>query len=356
MNIYIHIPFCHSKCAYCAFLSHCDQSKEDLYIEAVCKEINQRKLEISEPITTIYFGGGTPSLIKPSNLKKILEMLKDITTISKNYEITLETNPEDINKAKLMAWEKIGINRISIGVQSLNDTTRKIIKRKLTAEEVVSTIILTKNYFQNISIDLISGLPDETTTALMETLEIITKLDVCHISLYDLEINNDSLIGKNPNQYRLPKEDLSISMLTSAWESLKKFGYEQYEISNFAKPNKFCRHNQDFWDGKDYLGFGLGASSKKDRQIMTNCTNFDNYLNNKNHQTIENLTYTEDCNMKLFTSLRLNKPFKESLLLATKSEVIKNDLIKNELVTDNYTLTTKGKLLHNQIYDILVNN
>lgn len=354
MNIYIHIPFCHSKCAYCAFLSHCDITKEDEYIEAVCREIEKRKNDFENPVETIYFGGGTPSIIKTESVAKILRTIAKIVDFDKKIEITLEANPEDITKEKLTAWKAAGVNRLSIGVQSLNDDVRDVIHRRLSSSETLDRVALAQKYFKNIGIDLISGLPGDDAESLIATLKEIIDLVPNHISLYDLETDNDSEIKKNINKFVLPDEDENIKMLLSGWKLLEERGYKQYEISNFAKSKAFCKHNLDFWQGHDYLGFGLGATSKIGRLITTNTCDFAAYLQSTDSMTSESITFQAEANLRLLTAMRLGQSFKEELLAATGSTEVPMDIATNRLIRKDFTLTKKGNLVLDSLYERLL--
>jgi len=352
MNIYIHIPFCHSKCAYCAFLSHCDITKEDEYVKVLCKEIEDYKLKIEDSVKTIYFGGGTPSLIKPENITKIIETLESKAKFAKVVEITLECNPEDITEEKLRKWKDAGINRLSIGIQTFDDNVRKTVGRTLATNEAIQRVELAQRYFKNVGIDLISGLPGESSSSLEKHKLFLKTLS--HVSLYDLETDNDSAIGKHPESFDLPKENIGAEMLVSAWDLLTKLGFEQYEISNFARDGKYCRHNLDFWQGKDYIGFGLGAASRKGSRIITNTSDFEDYLSGNYTRNEEILSPLELKRFCLLSAVRLNQPFKKQLLAVNGNANLLDELFELELVTNDYILTRKGKLMYNQVVNKLL--
>ncbi len=382
MNIYVHIPFCHSKCAYCAFLSHCNINDEDAYVTALGSEIHNSSFIAHDSITTIYFGGGTPSMINPSNIAEIIETLRESSPFAAEIEITLESNPEDINNESLLAWKAAGINRLSIGVQSLNDAVRKKIGRTLRSAEVLRRIRLASSIFPNVAIDLISALPEETNESLCSTLERIIELGIPHISLYDLETNNESAIGKNPQKFALPNDEHASEMLLSSWRILAGNGYEQYEISNFARkqnasskglslngptvvgrkgssldPNyNYCRHNLDFWNGQDYLGFGLGAASRIGANITTNSSKFETYLaETKDDRTVETLSQGELLRLEVASSLRLNKLINEVIFVSTKGL---ESLYLEGLITsvENPYLTPRGKLLSDSVLRFLLDD
>ncbi len=354
MNIYIHIPFCHSKCAYCAFLSHCDLDKEDEYVAALCREIEHYTFNTDNLVNTLYFGGGTPSLLSPRNVRRIIETFKRRTSFTDNFEITLESNPEDITDKKLVAWKESGITRVSIGVQSLNDTTRVSVNRALTAAAVLERVALTKKHFENVGVDLISGLPHETKTSLLGAINQLTRMGINHISLYDLETDNSSAIGMRPEKFPLPCDDKATEMLTSAWELLVRLGYEQYEISNFARNQQYCRHNLDFWEGKDYLGFGLGATSRVGNTVSTNARTFEKYLTGGPLAAKVTLSTSEINRLNLLAAMRLDKPFKTELQTYNPCEIIPDELLVAGLVSPGYKLTPAGRLVYNQVVNRLL--
>jgi oxygen-independent coproporphyrinogen III oxidase len=351
-------------------LSHCDISKEDKYVSAVCKEIEKTSLSYSSSehsesksssrqgsnniASTIYFGGGTPSLVKSNSISKIISALSEKIGSLDNIEITLECNPEDISDDKLSGWRAAGVNRLSIGVQSLNDQTRVAVNRKLTAHEVADRIMIATKYFENIGVDLISGLPNETEMTLLDSLGQLEALSINHISLYDLETDNDSSIGCNPDRFALPSDETSTEMLAKAWDFFEKSGYEQYEISNFARNSKYCAHNLDFWHGGDYLGFGLGATSRKGNTIFTNTNNFNEYLAGDFSALVSKLSEEEEAGFALLSAMRLNIPFKKQLERARGNTDIPIELLELKLVSRDYTLTKEGKLLYNQVVNKLI--
>lgn len=355
MNVYIHIPFCHSKCAYCAFLSHCDISKEEVYVDALLHEIENSNFH--DKIETIYFGGGTPSLINPSNIDKIIQKLKIKTKLTDDIEITLEANPEDITENNLSKWKSSGITRISIGVQTLNNKVRKVIGRALSGKDVLDRIILALNHCDNVGIDLIAGLPGESLESVETGIKEIASLDINHISLYDLETDKESVIGTHPEKFQLIDDASRAEILENSWKLLKSLGFEQYEISNFAKNSHYTRHNLDFWNGKDYIGFGLGAVSKIEDRIRTNTFSFLDYIDNpESNRTVENLTKNELNTLNLTIAMRLNRSFKPELERVSPESTPPKELITEGLVTKDLKLTDKGKLLYNQVVDKVVSS
>jgi oxygen-independent coproporphyrinogen-3 oxidase len=362
MNAYVHIPFCRSRCAYCGFLSHFDTAFQNKYILALLAEISKKRTKLkNEKLSTIFFGGGTPSYISPKSIELIIDKLKDRFSFNEDIEISLETNPEDISDSKLKDWKSAGINRISIGVQSFNNQVRKKMGRKLTSFEVLDKIRLTQKYFSNIGIDLISGLPEEDIISFCNGIKSVSKLGVSHISLYDFEIASGSKIARNPEKYKLKTEEEKEEFLRKSWNLLNDLGFRQYEISNFCKNDKFCKHNLDFWQGDDYIGFGLGAVSRIGESIITNTKDFNKYLEGDLESFVEKLDEIESAKLNLILALRIdlsassaiiayeeavNKSLEGKLLELSKSGLY--DLIYNKL-------TRKGKLLHDSVIEFLLN-
>lgn len=360
MNIYIHIPFCRSKCAYCAFLSMTDMSFKNEYIAKLLDEIESRKSEFSShKVETIYFGGGTPSLIESEKLIQIISRIKNISKLSNEIEITLEANPEDITESRLKEWQNIGVNRISIGIQSLNEGVRETIGRRLNVNEVVERVQLTKKYFDNIGVDLIAGLPGDNVVEFIKNIELLKLLNIHHFSIYDLEFSEGSQICLHPEKFSLLNEKDREDFLLRVWDRIKVLDFEQYEISNFSDNFVYSRHNYDFWKGEDYLGFGLGASSLNNNILRTNTSDFKKYLAQEYVSEIEEITEINKIKLDLMLNLRLNISAKENLkkyqkISKTNNTIILKDLIKDGFVTKDYLLTQKGKLFYNSVIDKII--
>ena len=262
IGIYIHIPFCKQKCHYCDFISYCDKDEmiED-YIEAVKNEIELQK--IKSQITTIYIGGGTPSYIDSKYLKEIMQEIRK-KNVSEEAEVTIEINPGTATLQKLKEYKKIGINRLSIGLQSTQNELLKQIGRIHDFEQFLETYKMAREVgFKNINVDLMIGLPKQRIQDIKENLEKIIKLNPEHISVYSLILEeNTPLYEKYINkEIELPSEELERNMYWYVKNTLEKNGYIHYEISNFAKTGYESKHNLDCWDQKEYLGFGLAAHS-----------------------------------------------------------------------------------------------
>lgn len=277
ISIYIHIPFCESKCIYCAFTSFC-ASKEDKerYVEFLLKEIEKRK--VKNPIQSIYIGGGTPSVLTTRQIEKILNCVKVNYKILDNAEVTIEVNPNSIDEEKLKDYKNMGINRLSVGVQSLNNNSLKKIGRLHSKKQALHALKLARKYFDNISADLILGLQGEKFKKVKRHVKTLIKNKINHISCYMLEVQTPNFSNLIAQKKYLPLDDDTVAKV---YEKLVKFlrkkGYTQYEISNFAKDGKLSQHNLNYWKVGQYLGFGVSAHSYYNNIRFYNSDNFEQY-------------------------------------------------------------------------------
>ena len=283
LGIYVHIPFCKQKCYYCDFVSYSNKDsciKE--YIEAVQSEIKNYKLK-EYIVTTIYIGGGTPSYIKSEYIKNIIETIRSNFEVDKKCEITIEVNPGTVTKQKLQQYKQIGINRLSIGLQTTNNKLLKQIGRIHTYEEFVETYEDAKSVgFNNINVDLIIGIPNQTFEEIKREMEQILKLNPNHISVYSLIVEEGTPLEKiiQEGKYKLPDEELERKMYWYVKKYLEQNGYNHYEISNFAKTGKESKHNQNCWEQKEYIGVGAAAHTYLDNVRYSNIENVEKYISN----------------------------------------------------------------------------
>lgn len=283
IGIYVHIPFCKQKCLYCDFISFEGIiEKEEQYTEALKKEIieNAKKIE-NDIVTTIYVGGGTPSYIDSKYIIDILETIKKNYNIKKNAEITIEVNPGTVTKEKLKDYKNVGINRLSIGLQSTNNKILKEIGRIHTYEDFLETYQMARRVgFKNINVDLVLALPNQDCKILVDSLQEIIKLSPEHISIYSLILEEGTRLQKLAEQgsITLPKDEIERKMYWDTKKVLEKNGYIHYEISNFAKSGYESRHNLNCWKQKPYLGFGLSAHSYYNKTRYSNVTNIKQYI------------------------------------------------------------------------------
>ncbi len=276
LEIYIHIPFCVRKCNYCDFLSGPSTPEErQKYVESLCQKIRARRdLAEAYSVTSVFFGGGTPSLLETDLLEEIFAALRETFSLEEDAEITIEMNPGTVTAEKLGTYRRLGINRLSIGLQSADDGELKTLGRIHTFEDFLGTYRLAREAgFLNINVDLMSAIPGQTLTSWHKTLTRAADLGPEHISAYSLIIEEgtpfydlygpDAPAGQIPP---LPEEDTERQMYYDTKEILESYGYHRYEISNYAKPGYECRHNLGYWDRVDYLGFGIGAASLFDHK------------------------------------------------------------------------------------------
>ncbi len=264
LGIYIHIPFCARKCAYCDFYSVTNTDSMRDYTLALVSQIRSKKQVAKNRIVdTIYIGGGTPSLLPPVYLEKILETVYDVFNVSDDAEISMEANPGTLDGVKLAAYRAMGINRLSLGLQSADNTELEKLSRIHTREEFENSFMLARmEGFDNINIDLIYALPNQTKASLEATLDYVISMSPEHISFYGLKIEDNTPFGKDPEiKKALPDDDAQYEMYMESCKKLDDHGYIQYEISNFSKQNFACHHNIKYWTCSDYIGFGPAAYS-----------------------------------------------------------------------------------------------
>ena len=272
-SIYVHIPFCVKKCNYCAFNSKVSNDEEiSAYVDALISEINASARFHS--LSSLYFGGGTPTTLKISQLKKIIDALK----IDGAAEITIEANPGTVDENYLKNLREIGFNRLSLGVQSFNDELLKILGRIHDSKTALETIQTAKKFFDNISIDLMYGLPYQKLSDVQNDIKIAVAQDIQHISIYGLEIEDGTNFGKLYASGKLILPDDEEKMYDYIIENLPRAGFQRYEISNFAKENFESRHNLGYWTGAKYLGFGAGAHSYNGKTRTSNIRDVATYI------------------------------------------------------------------------------
>lgn len=367
IGIYVHIPFCKAKCYYCDFISYANKENIiEAYINALLKEIKYRDLE-KYNIDTIYIGGGTPSILDSKYIKEILEKI----TPKKNAEITIEINPGTCNKEKLKEYKKIGINRLSIGLQSTDNKLLAEIGRIHTYEEFLRVYNQAREIgFSNINVDLMLGLPNQTLEILEKSVKTVVRLKPEHISIYSLILEEGTKLYNmvNEGKVKLTSEELERKMYWGIKHILEKNGYIHYEISNFAKKGYKSRHNSDCWEQKEYIGLGVAAHSYLDNKRYSNTESIENYIKNINSAEFDkNITIheiqTKEDKQNEYMILGLRKiegvdirefanKFKENPMKLYKNELDK--LIKEELVEINKNkirLSNKGLDLANLVFE-----
>ena len=319
-GIYIHIPFCKKACHYCNF--HFSTSKKLLpqFINAITKEAELQKLFLTESVETIYFGGGTPSILEVADLEKILTAIHKYYSVSLTAEITLEANPDDISEVKLIEWKSLGINRISLGIQSFIEEELLWMNRSHTAEQAQKSIELIQQYFDNYSIDLIFGSPLLTTDLWIKNIEQALAFQPPHLSCYALTIEEKTVFGNwlaNKKMVAINQEN-QAEQFEILMHKLEAQGYHHYEISNYAKPGFESKHNSSYWQGKTYLGLGPSAHSYNVKSRFWNIANNALYITGiENEQLvveIENLTIEQQFNEYVMISLRTSAGINEDFV------------------------------------------
>lgn len=298
-SIYIHIPFCKDICSYCDF---CKMYKNKIFVKSYLDELEKeiKKYYQTDIIKTLYIGGGTPSSLNNIELKKLFKII-DIFKLSKDYEFTFECNINDINEKLLLFLKNNKVNRLSIGVQSFNKNLLKMMNRKCC--NVKEKIEIAKKYFSNINVDLIYGINGETIDDVKTDLDNFLSLDITHISIYSLILEENTLLKVN-NYVEISDEE-NRKMYDYIRKYLKKHGFSQYEISNFCKKGYFSKHNLIYWNNLEYYGFGLGASGFLNNIRYTNTRSLNNYL--KGNYRVEEYNVSLKENMENFMILGLRK-------------------------------------------------
>lgn len=361
-GIYIHVPFCKSKCAYCNFFSLASESKINDYVEALKREIIYRKdyLE-NEEVKTIYFGGGTPSLLPVKSLDEILNLLHKNFKVDANPEITLELNPDTIDREKMSSLKQMGVNRMSVGIQSFFDDDLKYLGRRHDSNHALRVLENLKNVnFDKITLDLIYGIPTLTEEKWNKNLDIFFSTGISHLSAYALTVEPRTILGQKIDKGDLQEvsEDETIRHYQILVERTKEHGFEHYEISNFAKEGCRSIHNSIYWSDGKYLGLGPSAHSYDGKSRQWNVANLSQYLklagNSDDCFEKEVLTLDDKYNEYVMTSLRTSWgcnvekialhygiKYTDFFLKNVKKYVESGEMLIND---NNYFLSENGKL------------
>ncbi len=371
-GIYVHIPFCKQKCKYCDFISFASyKEKYKEYVECLISEIKNKKIENAPKVNTIYLGGGTPSILESEDIIKIIGAIKERFELDENYEITIEINPGTITKEKLKDYKEVGINRLSIGLQSTHNRILKLIGRIHSYEEFLNTYNLAKEVgFENINVDLMLAIPTQTQEELLESVQEVINLNPNHISLYSLILEEGTELEKmiSKGEYELLNEEIERNMYWKTKKNLEENGYNHYEISNFSKKDSESKHNMDCWNQNQYIGFGVAAHSYYNEIRFSNINSLELYIMNvKNNDFEKNVEINEiqdkPAQMREFMLIGLRKingikisdferKFRINPLFYFRFEISKlteEGLIEVDL--DNIKLTEKGLDLANQVFE-----
>lgn len=371
-GIYIHVPFCKTRCIYCDFYTGTDNSKRKQYVDAVLKELEVRKDYVEEEvIRTIYFGGGTPSQLNSEEFGRIFNTVYQYYDVASDAEITFEANPDDLTVDFFDSIADQPFNRLSIGIQTFDDGELKFLNRRHSAQAAIDAVKLAQDRgFSNISIDLIYGLPDQTIETWRRNLDVALSLDIQHISAYHLIYEEKTALYRMLKKHKVEEidEDLSNDMFSLLIDHLRKGGFEHYEISNFAMNGAYSKHNTSYWSGEKYLGIGPSAHSYNGKDRTWNVSSLTKYINalekNKLDVEFEMLDIDKQYNDFILTGLRtkwgvdletLESRFGSKMLeycLRYAKRYIKAECLKE--VDGKLILTDKGVFISDGIMSDLI--
>lgn len=370
-GIYIHIPFCKSRCIYCGFYSTTLLDLRKKYINAVCREMELRKNYIREPFSTIYLGGGTPSLLDEAELTKLFLYINNVYDVDRNAEITMECNPDDITPKFTNMLSRLPINRVSMGAQTFADSRLRLLHRRHNSDEVKHAVkLLREAGIKNISIDLMFGFPDESLSQWKEDISAAMALNVEHISAYSLMYEEDTPLWKMLDTGKVKEidEELSLTMFKELVCQLTDAGYEHYEISNFARPGYRSRHNSSYWHQVPYIGLGAAAHSFDLNSRQWNVADLKLYIEEINNGIIpmereeldNDTTFNDIITTALRTSdgidlnameTRLGKRYRNTLISAAGKHIEQGLL---EIRHDRLRLTSEGIFISDMVMSDLM--
>lgn len=344
-GLYIHIPFCKKRCIYCDFFSTTLLERQEEYVQALIKEIEQRKHEANEPIRTIYLGGGTPSTLQAEDITRIISAIGTQTA----EEITMELNPGDATPEYLRAIRAAGINRLSIGIQSFKDNLLSLIGRRHNAQQAIDAVRMAQEAgFDNLSIDLIYALPTQTMDQWIEDIETALTLNVQHISSYGLMFEEGTVMTRRleAGEIEAVDEDIENEMYDTLCKRLQQAGFVHYEVSNFALPGYEAKHNSSYWDHTPYIGVGAGAHSYLPPVRSWNPSDLDDYIRGIQNGTLvresETLTDKDLYNERIMLGLRTRQGINGPLL--SQHRAIIESLTGSELLYE----TPDGRIIATQ--------
>lgn len=364
LGIYVHIPYCVRKCNYCDFCSRgigCSPVKDE-YIDRLISEIRAYGKYGKMSVSTVYFGGGTPSLLSPKQLEKVAFALDLTFDFEKNVEFTLEANPGTLDADKLSAFRSLGVNRLSLGVQSVNSNELSSLGRIHTYDDFLDSYLTARKCgYDNVSVDLMYGIPEMTPFSLRHTLDTVLGLSPEHVSLYGLIIEEGTPFFNMQDRLSLPSVDDECDMYYDSASLLASHGYSHYEISNYARPGFESRHNLKYWRAENYIGFGASAASYFDGKRYVNTKNIDEYISSAglNYEGEELLNDGERAYEYVMLRLRLREGFslreyRERFgmdFLTERRELVKRLVASGlaELSDDRFSLTERGFYVSNSI-------
>ena len=360
-GIYIHIPFCKQSCHYCNFHFSTSTKNKDEVLEAIEKEIKQKGQTTNEAISTIYFGGGTPSILDVNEINSIINRIHKEFNVETEAEITIEANPDDLNKEKIINLSLTEINRLSIGVQSFIDKELKIMNRAHDSKKALNSIEISKKYFNNISIDLMYGVPESTLESWTHNLDTVSQFDINHISSYALTLEPKTALESFVRKLvvEMPEEELVYDQYNLINKKLEPLGFINYEVCSFAKENFFSKNNSAYWLRKKYIGIGPSAHSFDGKSRSWNISNNKKYIDQikkgKSFYKKEKLSKVDQYNEYVMTGFRtiwgvsanfiennFNSKFKNYFTDRIQKHIDQKNIIVKD---DIYTTTNEGRFL-----------
>lgn len=360
-GIYIHIPFCKQSCHYCNFHFSTSTKNKDEVLDAIEKEIKQKGQTTNEAISTIYFGGGTPSILDVNEINSIIKRIYKEFNVESEAEITIEANPDDLNKEKIINLSLTEINRLSIGVQSFIDKELKIMNRAHDSKKALNSIEISKKYFNNISIDLMYGVPESTLESWTHNLDTVSQFDINHISSYALTLEPKTALESFVRKLivDMPEEGLVYDQYNLINKKLEPLGFINYEVCSFAKENFFSKNNSAYWLRKKYIGIGPSAHSFDGKSRSWNISNNKKYIDQikkgKSFYKKEKLSKVDQYNEYVMTGFRtiwgvsanfiennFNSKFKNYFTDRIQKHIDQKNIIVKD---DIYTTTNEGRFL-----------
>ena len=360
-GIYIHIPFCKQSCYYCNFHFSTSTKNKDEVLDAIENEIKQKGLTTNEAISTIYFGGGTPSILDVNEINSIINRIHKEFNVESEAEITIEANPDDLNKEKIINLSLTEINRLSIGVQSFIDKELRIMNRAHDSKKALNSIEISKKYFNNISIDLMYGVPESTLESWTYNLDTVSQFDINHISSYALTLEPKTALESFVRKLvvEMPEEELVYDQYNLINKKLEPLGFINYEVCSFAKENFFSKNNSAYWLRKKYIGIGPSAHSFDGKSRSWNISNNKKYIDQikkgKSFYKKEKLSKVDQYNEYVMTGFRtiwgvsanfiennFNSKFKNYFTDRIQKHIDQKNIIVKD---DIYTTTNQGRFL-----------
>ena len=369
IGLYVHIPFCKSKCNYCDFVSFANLQNEyeDKYVDALIDEISEYSAHEKIPLDTLFFGGGTPSVISSHSFERIVNAIRKSFNILPSAEFTIEANPKTLTGEKLSLYTSLGVNRISLGLQSIHENELEILGRIHSFEEFLESYSLCQEHgISNVNVDLMYAIPEQTVDSFTNTLRKIISISPTHISAYSLILEEGTCLYKKKDLLNFPTEDEECEMYYKAADILRDAGYSHYEISNYALEGYECRHNLKYWQNKEYIGLGLAAHSYLGKKRYSNPVVFSEYFSakRKEYRQTESIDISTNAYEYVMTHLRLAQGFslldyerKFGCSFISGRESLLSDLEKSGYLKcsdGRISLTEKGFYVSNTVISELI--